>query len=122
MPKSRCQRYGWAPRQGLAIQPAAGFYEIDISPGDAKISATVSHLRPYGECRGHVTWRHAPWRQADQHPAVRAPFQPDECLTIAVPGDLRQAQPFGETLGPDRAGPEAILHRLLRLCHGPPSA
>src|SRR5262245_40909938 len=108
MPKARRQGYGRATRQGLAIQPAAGFHKIDIPPGDTKISTTVPHLRPHGERRGHVAWCMAPWRQADQHPAVRTPFQPDECLAIAVPDNLRQAQSFGETLRPDRAGPEAI--------------
>src|SRR4029453_606953 len=61
---------GRASSQGLAIHAAAGFYEIHVPTGHAKIPAPVSYTRPNGEFWGQIARGIAPWWQADQHATV----------------------------------------------------
>src|SRR5215510_690736 len=61
---------GWASSHGLEIHAAAGFDEIHVPTGHAKIPAAVSYTCPNGEFWGELAWGIAPWWQADQYAAV----------------------------------------------------
>src|SRR5262249_58718132 len=65
--KTRRNRCGRASGQGLAIHAAAGFYEIHVPTGYAKIPTTVSYTRPHREFWGQVARSIPSWCHADQH-------------------------------------------------------
>src|SRR5262249_59521248 len=68
--KAGRNRCGRASSQWLAIHAAAGFHEIHVPTGHAKIPTAVSYTCPNGEFWGQVARGIPPWWQADQHAAV----------------------------------------------------